>query len=267
MHPVDFSPQNISSAKIYRSTEDYPIRASLYPTILEIESTSRCNINPPCPMCMRVIRDPNKEFDIPEHIVTWLTNPIHAAQWISISGIGEPMMSTQFERMVQIAGDRTGIAFFSNAQVINQQNIDTILDKPVAHIDFSLDASTPETYLKIRGHSLKTFDIVLNNIRKIVYERNRRALQKPTMHLIMVVMKENYRELPDFVRLANKLSVEGVRYWQMRKPSHSAEYRNHKRYDFFFSFDEQCNLPADLPDTIAEAAEIAEVYGLTFLEN
>jgi MoaA/NifB/PqqE/SkfB family radical SAM enzyme len=165
-----------------------------------------------------------------------------------------------------MSGSHTNIAFCSNAQVINRRNIDFILDKPVAHIDFSLDAATPETYYKIRGHNLKTFGTVLNNIRKLVFERNKRRLDKPTMDLIMVLMKENYQELSMLVRLANSLGVEGVRYWTMRKPSHAQEYRNHKRYDFLFSFEEQTKMDG-VKEVIEQAKYVAEILGLKFLEN
>jgi len=245
----------------------YPIETNRYPTVLEIESTSRCNVEPPCPMCMRVHRNKEDEFDMPEYITEWLTNPISSVQSISISGIGEPMMSSSFDRTLELCGHKAEINFFSNGQILTKSNINNVLNKTINHIDFSLDAATSETYMKIRGYDLTTFDKVLKNIKSLVDEKINRKLTHPTIHFIMVIMKENYKELPLLVDLANDIGVDGVRYWRMRKPSSKTDYKNTIRKGFSFSYEEQSQIPDDLTSVIITSRRLAKKYHLVFEEN
>jgi len=243
---------------------EYSTKSLTYPSVLEIESTSRCNVNPPCPMCMRVNRTKD-EFDMPPHLVQWLINPISSAKRISISGIGEPMMSKDFDFMVSLVTS-AHLSFFSNGQVLTDENIDLILGNCVSHIDFSLDASTAETYRKIRGYNLFTFDRVIANIERLVAARKKRNMMKPSIHLIMVGMKENYLELSDLIRLACRIKVEGVRYWRLRKPSVPTDYKEVERNGFFFSYKEQADM-TDLDLVVEKSKRLARDSGLFFAEN
>ena len=50
-----------------------------YPFMLEVEATSRCTVNPPCPMCARVLRVFSKtpEKDMPVEIIDWLKRNLY----------------------------------------------------------------------------------------------------------------------------------------------------------------------------------------------
>lgn len=272
----EIRPEDISDAEVrewYRhklqknlpGNDQYPVIVDKYPSLLEIESTSRCNVNPPCPMCVRSIRTTENEFDMPFHLLRWLGNPIASARETSISGIGEPMMSKDFGYLISLTHSGR-LTFFSNGQVITDENIGLIIDGRVSHINFSLDAATAETYYKIRGIDLSTFDRVISNIKRLVTERIVRGLTEPSIHLIMVVMKENYQELPDLVRLASSIGVEGVRYWQLRSPSVPSDYKYVDRNGFSFSYEEQSEMP-ELDLVVAESENIAKASGLFFAEN
>ena len=198
--------------KKHCSKSGFSIVSTKYPTILEIESTSRCNVNPPCPMCQRAVRDTSKEKDMPEHLVKWLMSPIQNVKEISISGIGEPMMAQSFYNMINIKSSAR-LSFFCNGQILTEKNMKIILEKPVTVIKFSIDAATPNTYRKIRGFDMSTFSTVINNISSLITMRNERNQRFPWIHLIMVLMKENYQELPDLVTLAGKIGANGTIFW------------------------------------------------------
>ncbi len=247
--------------------DEFPVNCFAYPSYLELESTSRCNINPPCPMCVRVNRTQDDEYDMPSHLVSWLANPINSAANISISGVGEPMMAKEFERMIGMASESTGVSFFSNANVLTDKNIKLILGRPIHHISFSLDAARSETYDKIRGYDNITFEHVIDNIRRLVDQKRERGLEFPVIHLIMVIMKENWQELIDFVHLAHSIGVQGVRYWKMRKPSYSSDYTDHDRNGFKFRYLEQSTIPPEFEETAKQAADLASKFGLTIVEE
>lgn len=238
-------------SEISNERPEFSIISTKYPHILEVESTSRCNVNPPCPMCGRAVRDLTKETDMPDYFLKWLMTTIRNVEKISISGVGEPMISQSFYDMINIKSS-ADLYFFSNGQILTQKNIDIILERPVTNISFSIDAATPNTYRKIRGFDMLTFDTVIKNISLLIKLRNERNQELPSVTLVMVLMKENYQELPDLVTLAGEIGANIVSCWRLCNPSSSGDYKNHSRFDFYFSHKEQSDLP-DIKGIFEEA--------------
>ena len=114
--------KHIQSNQDQDQDQYFPL-ADKYPTILEIESTSRCNVNPPCPMCNRVWRVKHgvPEYDMPWFIMDKIEQAIISAKSISISGVGEPMMAECFEKMLQLG--EADISFFSHGQVLTDKKL------------------------------------------------------------------------------------------------------------------------------------------------
>ena len=219
---------------------------SHYPTFVEIETTSRCNINPPCPMCERAYRDTSQERDMPDYIVHKCKPILNNAETVSIFGIGEPLYDDRFEQFVNISADK--IVFLSNGQIMNDNHIEIILKKPVHSILFSLDAASPHTYKKIRGYNIHTFDKVISNIEKLINAKKDRGLFNPVIKLAMVVMHENFHEIPSFIELAAHLGANGVSMW----PLDHSDHRKFNRGEWEYEEKEQVNIPEEYMKSIIE---------------
>jgi MoaA/NifB/PqqE/SkfB family radical SAM enzyme len=72
--------------------------------------------------------------------------------------------------------------------------------KTFDRIAISLDSATPETYYKIRG--TKSFNKILDNIKALKKFKN-----SSDMDINVVVLKDNYLEIPKIVELAEELNI------------------------------------------------------------
>ncbi len=207
-----------------------------YPPTVEIEATSRCNINPPCPHCPRAARSTSSEFDLPH--VTKFESLIKHAKTLGLSGIGEPTISSSFEYLVTAPPKNCEVWFFSNGKTLTNDTIDVILNRPVMNIYFSVDAGTSDTYYKIRGDNKKAFDNVIQNITALITARDQRQLDFPKVWLCMTWMEENCYDLIDLIFLAHKIGA-GVVYWHLKLEFHDY-VEGYSRNDFIFRSPEQC---------------------------
>jgi MoaA/NifB/PqqE/SkfB family radical SAM enzyme len=72
----------------------------------------------------------------------------------------------------------------------------------------SLDSSTPETYVKIRG--IPVLERVVASLGEVVRTRQRMASRTPRISMWMAGLRENLAELPDIIGLAARLDGEEV---------------------------------------------------------
>lgn len=243
----------------------YSVHTNYYPVKLELELTSRCNVNPPCPMCSRTNRSPEDERDMSDELMNNIQNALEAVEEVSLHGVGEPLISKQFGPIVERVGDHTKVLFNSNGQIMTERVIDRLLSRPVHSIMFSLDATTEETYHKIRAYGDITLEEVKQNIQRLRQERDRRGLQNPELSICMVIMQINYREMLDFIYLGEELGCSGVYMWPLSRPSASIDYKVHERNGWLFDYNEQKQIPeAELDSLITQCSNIAAQKGLIF---
>jgi len=72
----------------------------------------------------------------------------------------------------------------------------------------SLDSSTPETYLKVRG--IPAFKRVVENLGEMVRTRRSLNSQLPRISIWMTGLRQNLHELPEVIDLAGRLGVDEV---------------------------------------------------------
>ena len=79
----------------------------------------------------------------------------------------------------------------TNGLKLTDDIINTIIDLQYERLYISLDAATPETYKKIRGHDLCKIE---KNINNLISARNNSNSKLPLIRTSFVVMKDNYKE-------------------------------------------------------------------------
>lgn len=112
-----------------------------------------------------------------------------------------------------------GTPFFSstNGMLLTREKACLLAESTLHHIQISLDSPVAETLEWIRRGA--KFDKIINNIKLLVQAR--RDVGRPfliTLHA--AIMRENVRQLPDLVRLAHELGVEGVTGWHLFTQPH-----------------------------------------------
>jgi MoaA/NifB/PqqE/SkfB family radical SAM enzyme len=126
-----------------------------------------------------------------------------------LQGIGEPLLNRDLPAMISHL-DELGVytVFNTNAALLTRGRQVELVRSGLDELRVSLDSSTPETYLKIRG--IPAFDRVVAHVGEMV--RTRRSLESrtPRISIWMTGLRENLAELPDIVDLAARLGVDEV---------------------------------------------------------
>ena len=231
------------------------------PTILSIEATSTCNLAcVMCPHAKQLVAEPKHQ---PVHTFERLLPAIGTQTRLQICGIGEPLLSPFFWRVVEFYNTPVGphIRMNSNGTLWQEANRRRILLSNVGEVSFSLDAATAETHRKIRGSN---FTLVLRNIKQLIAERNALHRATPIVYLNMTLMKENIHELGPFVALAKKLRVDRTRIWHLDNYVQHMEDWTVQRNGWTFDYAKQMlsNYPELSNRLIRQAVKKAETAGV-----
>ncbi len=169
------------------------------PTDIMVETNAFCNLQ--CIMCpQKEIRRPKGEmsFNLWEKIVSELAADFpETTLWPAI--MGEPLMQgEEFFKYVSLA-KRKGIRrvhMNSNFNLFDKGLVSPLFDSGLDSIYIGVDASTEETYRKIRVGG--NFYKLLENIELLVNEKNKRnsPLQ---VSLLMILQNENASEEQSFI--------------------------------------------------------------------
>jgi radical SAM protein with 4Fe4S-binding SPASM domain len=128
---------------------------------------------------------------------------------LHLQGLGEPMMHPQFFDMVRYAA-RKGIQVTTNSNMtlLNAKRAEQCVTSGLDCLHVSLDGATAETYERIRIRA--RFERVARNLELLLAARQKLGSDRPHLHLVAVLMRQNLHELPDLVRLAYLWSMEEI---------------------------------------------------------
>jgi MoaA/NifB/PqqE/SkfB family radical SAM enzyme len=98
------------------------------------------------------------------------------------------------------------VSFSSNGTLLTKDKVDALLDSGLDAIVFSFDGVTKEVYESIRVGA--NFEKTKENIIRLVKERNRRGLQKPSISLAVLIQKANYQEIEQFKSFWQELPIK-----------------------------------------------------------
>ena len=233
------------------------------PRKITIETTSVCNLR--CVMCPQATGAVHRPKHLPEEMVQRLMPLLESGRYFELHGIGEPMLSPAFWRIVGILRERNPTAsavFNSNMVVLTEQMLNDLAASTITHINISLDAATAETYRKIRGAD---FASVTGNVARLVAVAGRR----PKISVNMTVMKENLDEVPLFVRLAHSLGVDSAIVWPINDygvddPQIRVWETRLRGWHFVYRDQLLTDIPERVTATLAELMQVAKELGFAF---
>ncbi|MAF77281.1 MAG: hypothetical protein CME60_03910 [Halobacteriovoraceae bacterium] len=117
----------------------------------------------------------------------------------------EPLLTPNLFRYLKAMKDHyLVVTMDTNGVLLNRNNRKALLDLKIDSIFVSIDATTRETYEKVRGKD--TFKLVCENVEKLITERGESEL--PRIGVSFVIEEENSHEEEDFVAYwKNKVDV------------------------------------------------------------
>ncbi len=177
------------------------------PRTLYLETTNRCDSK--CQTCIRTFQTLEPPKDLTLHELRGIVDQFPVLDRVVLHGIGEPLLNPELFAMVTyLKAKGATVLFNSDAITLTTARARRLIETGLDEYRVSMDAATPETYLKIRG--VPRFDRVIANLRSLVALERELGRSTPRVSMWFTAMKANLEELPAFVRLAAEVGVGEV---------------------------------------------------------
>lgn len=179
-----------------------------YPTTIELEVTTKCNLN--CPGCERTLMPTEfKNYDAPFEYFERISPLFSHLLSVSLVGLGESLLHPQLWKIIKfIKSFGTHVAYTSNGMLLNEENINKTFEAGTDKVVISLDGATENVYKKIRPQA--SFNQVVENIKKICQIKRLSQSKLPCICLGFTIQTSNIEEMPQFVKLAHQLGVDEI---------------------------------------------------------
>jgi radical SAM protein with 4Fe4S-binding SPASM domain len=177
------------------------------PRSLYLETTNRCDSK--CQTCIRTFRSLEPPADLTLERVRSIVDQLPTLERVVLHGIGEPLLNAEiFDIVAELKGRGATVVFNSDAIGLTAARSARLLASGLDEYRVSMDAATRGTYHRIRG--VDCFDRVTTNVARLVAMRHTHEPIRPRVSLWFTAMTLNLEELPAFVGLASRLSVDEV---------------------------------------------------------
>ena len=174
----------------------------------QIELTTLCPLQ--CTMCIKEeYRDwHRKTMDIDDFkkIVPYMKD----VESVVLEGWGESLLHKDLIECIHLAKkEGTQVGFVTSGMGLTDECAAKLISAGVDFIGFSLSGATPETHNSVRVNS--DFDTLINSIKLFKKLSGKYApTDKPKMHIVYLMLKENIGELPVLIDLAKEVGVEEI---------------------------------------------------------
>ena len=184
---------------------------STFPLSVEIEASYHCNLQ--CPACPRVVNPEERDIghmseDLWQMILHECSD--HNLPAMLMDHEAESLMNPRFFRMVQEANNAGVIDIWlhTNANMLNSRRSEQLIDAGITKINFSIDATTSETYDIVRpgGSFVRVIDNILEFLR-IKEERNAHHIRTRVSFVEQATNAHERKSFFDFWRNVKGLNL------------------------------------------------------------
>lgn len=174
----------------------------VYPVILELDPTNRCQNN--CYFCMFSQLRENVPVDLDLGLYERLLGELKGLKSIVFTGGGEPLLHPRFLDMVTMAKEKN----IELGLVTNGILLDEVLPQldDFTFVRISLNAATRDTYKLVHGGDY--FSIVCESVRRLVAAKRKHTI----VGLSFVVCERNEDEVVEAERMAKDLGVDYIQF-------------------------------------------------------
>lgn len=206
---LDALPPHIKiSNEIIEEIREEKTKLSSNPTVFNFSNTVICNID--CVMCS--CKKVKPEQDLLDKTVNEALDYMPSLKQVVVTGSGDPLACPSIRKLLTdfdaIKYPETKIYLLTNGLLIPKY-WDKIQHNHFATIDMSIDAGTAATYEMIRRKA--KWSELIHALDFVASVRDRFE----AVMINMTVMKENYREIPQFIELGEKYKFS-VRFNEVR---------------------------------------------------
>jgi MoaA/NifB/PqqE/SkfB family radical SAM enzyme len=228
-----------------------PAIAPELPTVLYLETTNRCDSL--CRTCIRTFQTLEPPKDLTLHELTRIVDQLPRLQRVLLHGIGEPLLNPQLLEMIAYLKARgITVVFNSDAIGLTDRKRRGLVQSGLDELRVSMDAATPETFRAVRG--VPMFHRVVENVTALVELQRELGVNIPRVSLWFTVMKNNVRELPDFIRLAGKIGAAEVNVQRLIYYGQGMAVQEQSLYGTLTALESRL---------LAEAAELGRELGIS----
>lgn len=207
-----------------------------YPPCLQIEPTSICNFR--CVMCYQTDKSfsnksngfmSNMSLDLYKKLIDEVEGKVEA---ITLASRGEPTLNKDFKNMLEYSnGKFLALKINTNASMLNEKLIHSILSTDIQSIVFSADAADKETYEKIRVNG--KFEKIMENlelfaeIRKKHYSKSKHIVKmsgvKISEEQSLEKMEKQFKKYADVIAFVNYTPWQSSYENEPNKLEHACE--------------------------------------------
>ena len=173
----------------------------------QIELTTRCQLK--CRMCIREGSVNWQGRDMKLEDFKKISEYFSKAENIVLQGWGEPLLYGNLIdaiRIVKEKGARPG--FVTSGSALGRELVSELIDSGTDFIGFSLAGATARSHASIRINS--DFELLLENIRFLNAVKKEKKLDKPLIHIVYLMLKDNIAEVPSIVELAERIGINNI---------------------------------------------------------
>lgn len=217
------SRQNMSPAEIYRTY--YTQELIRFPKTIVMSYDRECNVA--CGICRKELlrNSPEDEMRLERYAKSVLSG-LHEAEIFLLSGAGDPFGSRHARRLIKEVIDRNPQIKFeliTNGLLCTPGMIRALgMGGHINYVRISIHAATQKTYETIMRYG--RYDKLLRNLAWLAEQKKLGNIKGLTF--LFVVNSLNYKEMPDFVRLAKKhaATVRFTFYRNQHRETFSEQY-------------------------------------------
>ncbi len=172
------------------------------PRMIQLEPTRKCNLN--CSMCLRndAADGSSMKYEFFKEI---MTRDFQYHHFLLLYGQGEPFLAEDIFRMIRFERDNGNyVTTVTNGTVIDNEMCRKIVQSGLNTLRISIDGASERTYTAIRKGV--DFDRIVSNIESLS-RHIRGARAKTKLALTFMALKDNYRDMPELVRLASQFKI------------------------------------------------------------
>lgn len=194
-----------------KTTENKELNTKKYPDEITISIDETCNLK--CTSCRKHYYKASKKEKFKQNLIVeklkktgWLDKSI-----ITMAGQGEVFYSNIYKDILKSDIKRDTIKLLTNGTLFNKKNWDFIssIYKNI-YISISIDAATKETYQKLRCGNFEYLKKNLEMLGKLRKENKIKEIQYN-----FVVQKDNYKEIPEFIKMAMEYNVDMIQFTKL----------------------------------------------------
>jgi MoaA/NifB/PqqE/SkfB family radical SAM enzyme len=173
----------------------------------QIELTTRCPLR--CKMCIRTESKDWQYQDMPFEDFKKILPYLKDVENVILEGWGESLLYKDLAECIQvIKKEGPQVGFVTCGKGLTENRASELIQAGLDFVGFSIAGTTPETHDAIRVNS--HLPEIINAIHLFNEEKLRQQLDRPKMHLVFLMLKDNISEVPTVPSFAVELGIKDV---------------------------------------------------------